>query len=514
MYRIIIADDEPIMHKALMALVDWKALDCEIVGAYYDGQAVVDHLQAEKPDIIISDIRMPRQSGIEIAQHISENALPIKVILLTAYADFSYAQQAIRYGVTEYVTKTGAITGIVEAVNRCIENITRENAAIEPPSERITGFLKAIMDRSLHDLEKIDEKAALYKVAFSNATLLRMDVCGKRDSTVEQAFTEGLAELLQAVFSEATLHFIPVGKTSCFLLLCNVSGNIQARCNQVTTAYDNLVGHRLYIGISEPLCALSELPFALGQAEKALAQRFFDADTMVYCYRIQVDDSQKTSVLSTLSEQLEAAVSVGNETQAQALVTRFLDCQKDMHSVKNVKTEALLVMKRLENTVRLYGEQEAIANMERTDDIETFSFFFEYAAYLQRFVSSCCRIVAASLKQGGSLIANTKRYIDDNYCRQLSLAEIASAVGANPSYLSRLYKEKSGITITDAVNRKKIARAQALLDAGGMKVYEIAAQIGIDDTTYFSHLFRKYTGVSPRTYQENRRAAQQKEANS
>ena len=118
-YKIMLADDEPIMRKALQSLIDWERIDCEIVYVAENGQEVLNALIEIQPDILITDIKMPGADGIEISKYIWEKRLSTKVILLTAYADFSYAQSAIRYNVVEYVTKTGAFDELLRAVERC-----------------------------------------------------------------------------------------------------------------------------------------------------------------------------------------------------------------------------------------------------------------------------------------------------------------------------------------------------------------------------------------------------------
>ena len=117
-YKVVIADDEPIVRKAMQALIDWEGMDCRLVRLAANGQEVMEELQIGKPDILILDIQMPGLSGIDLAKYVWENKLPCRVILLTAYADFSYAQQAIKYDVVDYVIKTGAFDDLVTAVEK------------------------------------------------------------------------------------------------------------------------------------------------------------------------------------------------------------------------------------------------------------------------------------------------------------------------------------------------------------------------------------------------------------
>lgn len=126
MYKILIADDEALMRKGLCTLIDWAKLGCQIVGTAENGlqakQAVLDY----QPDIIIADIKMPVMDGLELARWVCGAQRQIQIILLTAFADFSYAQQAIQYGVSDYVTKTGNMNDIVAAVERCKQKLDQQ----------------------------------------------------------------------------------------------------------------------------------------------------------------------------------------------------------------------------------------------------------------------------------------------------------------------------------------------------------------------------------------------------
>lgn len=100
------------------------------------------------------------------------------------------------------------------------------------------------------------------------------------------------------------------------------------------------------------------------------------------------------------------------------------------------------------------------------------------------------------------MIAAAQAFIDQKFQRAVTLGEIAQAAGVNPSYLSRTFKSITGISIVDTLNARRMEKAKELLRAGQLKIYEVAQSNGIEDTTYFSHLFRRFTGGSPKAYQD------------
>lgn len=107
MTKVLIVDDEMLMRKGLCTLIDWAALGCEVIGTAENGLRAKQVITSIQPDIVISDIKMPVVDGLALAKWVDETYPDIQMILLTAFADFSYARQAIQYGVTDYVTKMG-----------------------------------------------------------------------------------------------------------------------------------------------------------------------------------------------------------------------------------------------------------------------------------------------------------------------------------------------------------------------------------------------------------------------
>ena len=143
-YRVMLADDEPIMRKALLTLADWESMECEIVYTAANGQEVMENLEKVMPDILITDIKMPGKNGIELAKYIWEQKLPIKVIILTGYADFAYAQSAVKFNVVDYVIKAGAFDGLLEAVEKAKERIQKRKEEQDRKSTRLNSSHRSL----------------------------------------------------------------------------------------------------------------------------------------------------------------------------------------------------------------------------------------------------------------------------------------------------------------------------------------------------------------------------------
>lgn len=148
MYKVMMADDEEYMLEAMEKLIDWKKMDCELIYKAKNGQELLDHIRIEMPDIIITDIKMPLVTGMEIARYVYEQMLPAKVIILTAYADFEYAQEAINYDVCGYIVKTAVFDKLPEMIQKAIKKLAvpeingeKEESQSEDIFERLQKYI-------------------------------------------------------------------------------------------------------------------------------------------------------------------------------------------------------------------------------------------------------------------------------------------------------------------------------------------------------------------------------------
>ena len=135
MWKVMIADDENYMLEAMENLINWKKMDCELVYKAKNGQMLLEQIKKNPPDIIITDIKMPLISGIEIAKYVYENHISAKVIILSAYADFQYAQEAIKYDVCGYIIKTSVIEMLPGIIQKAVGKLSIPATEAEKESE-------------------------------------------------------------------------------------------------------------------------------------------------------------------------------------------------------------------------------------------------------------------------------------------------------------------------------------------------------------------------------------------
>ncbi len=139
MWKVIAADDETYIREAIKRMMPWQEFDCELQNVVCDGQELIEEIENAHPDIVITDIKMPRVDGLEACKYISEHCPEAEVIVLSAYSDFAYARTAMRYGVSDYVLKIELIEDLPKSIEKAVRNLEKQRAEILDEFERNPG---------------------------------------------------------------------------------------------------------------------------------------------------------------------------------------------------------------------------------------------------------------------------------------------------------------------------------------------------------------------------------------
>lgn len=512
MYRVMLADDEPIMRKALKTLTNWADLGCEIVYIATNGQEVLDNLENVMPDILITDIRMPGKDGIQLAKHIQESHLNIQVILLTAYADFSYAQSALKYGVIDYVTKTGVFDGLVAAVLRAKEKIEKDTAK-EEWSRDVVGenFFKAVFDGSLYEKDEIRKNFQSLSLELNGyvVLLLRFRMEKDVDSGRRKMIYKSLSNFYTMVFAERMLQGMAVERDLFAIILHDVDEEgetfIGHSCGQIVDMMDNFMKLSVSIGVSRRHTDITDLEEAYTQAAKALEVCFVDETSKINFYVPAMNNSEPYP--AEIDNQVDAVyheILKGNRERAMACYEQLILLQRTHQCSANViKNMGILIQSKCRKVLGEYDKNiYEITGIQGSISKEIYEsrYMEDFQEIMELIIGQTSEFIRIAANKKKSLIYDCEKYIEEHYDKSIMVTDIAESIGASASYLSRIYKEATGQTIIYTINMKKVEKAKLYLKNTDMKIYEIADALGFDNTTYFSHFFKKYTGISPKDF--------------
>lgn len=515
MFRVMIADDEPIVRKALQVLTNWESIDCQIVYIASDGQEVIDNIANTNPDIIVTDIKMPGMDGLSIAKYIKEKGLPIKVIILTAYADFSYAKTALQYGVVDYVTKDGAFDGLLNALESAKKILIKErkSVGIENQTAVVENFFKSLIDGSIYDEEEIYSKAEHYGVSLKKFMLLLF--CFRVDANMDHRKKEkihsSLLDFFGMVFNRKKIYIVSVKRNLLCVLLDDIQDtnmkDIKDCCNKIINIVKNFMKLDVHIGGSLITSDLKNLKVAYNEAEIAVSQSFYSQDHAVHFYAPHfVKSTEGQREYQQYIDEICDCIRKGENEKALDSFEKLFHIQSENRvPVETIKGSGMFIESCCRRYLLEYDTTIAEVMHLKKDFSQIIYDCFqmeEFHDIMIKLIDEIADFIAHSVDRKNIFIHECEKIIKENVERNISVSEIAERMGVSGSYLSRIFKEKTGSTVINAINRVKLETAQDLLKNTDMKIYEIADRLGFENITYFSHFFKKHMHISPVEYKK------------
>lgn len=483
MYKVMIVDDEQNIREGILELVDWESLNCTIVGAMSNGDQAIQYLKENSVNIVITDIRMPIVDGITLAKYINKNHPAISVIILTAYSEFSYAKQAIKYQVADFVIKNEFLKELPEAVNRIIQTRDQGNnrTQISQGNSEIKGIYMVCAGefrRTYH--ANIEEKMA----------------------DLERLANVSIGDKGVLLFvNDETSFYIIIQNEEC---LAGSEHQITRKIEKFLALAKEFMQLQLRFGISEVLQADESISRGKKQSMEALAE-IVDSDSVIKFYSSQGTikreapdwdaDIYMRNLLSAIKEDQNVQIEKNKLEFARYLAVsgrRIEQCKSDTHAIASY----------LLRKFRHYypnGEQPL-----KREHIFEMIYLAKSKASLIDIIEDVCNVMkelwSNKVSQKSNLVNQVDTIIEAEYQNKLGLKEISQRMFMSASYLSRVYKKETDLTVTEAISIQRIQRAKQLLIETNYKIYEIGSMVGIEDSAYFTHLFYKYEGENPSDY--------------
>lgn len=531
MYNVMIVDDEPIIKQGLLCFVNWEALDCQVICDAENGIDAMEKLASHSVDIVLTDVKMPGMGGLELSKFIYENYPNIKIIILTAFADFTYAQTAIKYNVVDFVIKTNPTEKIPDAIDKARALIIQDKTAKEKLklmeqkanirlSEMCEKFFKDVFNGILVNDTLIRNKLTELEIEIENYFVVLFDI---RSVSNESAiispedynkFMHSVSNLLAMAFKSYPHYTFAMDRNLLVAIISFKSYNVPVctqtllmTCNEILSMADNFMRFTISIGISQMQQNIPALSIAYQEAKDALKGSFYNDN------HVAVFMPQTTPIQSSIgqphyfAEKIVGSLQLENTTEALISLESLLDeYRRNKEPIENIKVACMLIASycyRLLAGYKLFAPELADSEPQIYKQIQASRHIQNLTSILSQLIESIAQVMVSNNKKYSYLIQETQKYIYDNFRKNISLQTIADHIHVNSSYLSRLYKKETGESIVDAINKYRIDNAKKLLKDPANKVFEVACAVGIEDPAYFTHVFTKYTGMSPKEYKVN-----------
>lgn len=511
--KLLICDDEMLIREGLASL-DWDAHGLECVGTARNGEDALEKIEKLHPRIIISDVRMPKKDGIFLAEQVFKNYSNIRILFLSGYNEFEYAQKAIEYNVKEYLLKPINENELFEKIDRIRDEIIIHDS-IQEKSRVLTDMMqnsRYFLKDYLFNLPRHDRTADTLFHITPDSRLFAACVLQLTDAN--NGILYMILEESSAVLSaEASLSFIPFldGDKILFIFFTS-SGEIKLTENQIFSACESIRtllsekynNYDYNIGIGSLVPDTAELRNSYAGAVSALGYH----KNLGYRQIIYINDVEPNSHISSgysrITDLYIIAAKSCNLAEARKQIRKLFSAPESSPDIfYNQQRCCLRLILSLSemlyeigcNPQILFYETDVWSLIRRTSSSQELRLFIEN---ITEVVIS--HIEAAQSARAQNLIIQVKALIETNLADDASLEKIASQVYLSPCYLSVIFKKETGVTFKNYLINARIEKSKELLSDTNLKIYEVAEKVGYADTKYFSELFQRLTGKTPSQY--------------
>lgn len=533
--KVFLVEDEMVIRRGIKNSIDWEKEGYIFCGEASDGELAYPMIIKEKPDILITDIRMPFMDGLELCKLVKKELPNIKILILSGYDEFDYVKEAIRLGVTEYLLKPISSGKLLEALNGVSESIRRE----KEDKDLVRKYMEEMRENTEHEKQKFFEQmiagnlsmadaletgkkyemnlsAGMYNLLLFRFTLGEEnrksgELLGEAEYAIEK-----LTERLEYVF-----EFQRGVEGWAFLLMADNEEQMSERVKELSKDLEEIMKNYSTIayfgGIGQPVARLRELEESFREAERALAARF----TMELNRIISVEDIRMAQNVDTLDDieitsfgeiektrtMLEKFLNNGAEDEIDEFVDVYINelPEENLKSVlmrQYIIMDAYIVMMSFcEKIEGIEGEMQAQSE-ELKNSMKTIQTLEEIKNYIRMLLKKIIGVRdTISGRRYSDIIEIAKDQIRKTYMSdEISLNTIAAEVGMSPSYFSSIFSKEMGKTFVEYLTEIRMDRAKELLMCSSMKTSEIGYEVGYKDPHYFSYIFKKTQNCTPKEF--------------
>lgn len=534
MFKVFLVEDEIVVREGIRKNILWEQYGFLYAGDASDGELALPLIRQIKPDLLITDIKMPFMDGLALSELVRRELPKTKIVIISGYDDFSYAQQAIRMGVEQYLLKPIIKEKMVEILialqkkmeaeqqqQEYLEKFQQEAQEYEMFSRR--RFFEQIVTGGL-SVSEISETAKAMGIELNapSYTIVLFSLSSAAyDGSAPEGYTDALAavqdEVTQFIVSHSEMILFRWNVTTYAVLVkggqddieertCDCIENIQSRCAMAGRDVD------WYIACGRSVSRLGAIPACFSEASRVLSYRYLcpeehilseesirdirkkggsepDTDTG----KMEIDQERIRNFLNSGSEEEidhfigQLLQSAGEEAVSLPLFCRYLTMTIYFAAVEYL------------DSIGCHADSFWPPDLRPKDNASTPE---EARQYARQVIGHAIELRdRESKKQQRDLLIQAIGFIDEHYPEEsISLDKVARKVNISPNYFSAMFSQEVGQTFVEYLTSKRIKEAKRMLRQTDKRSSEIAFAVGYKDPHYFSFVFKKVSGSTPSEY--------------
>ena len=538
MLKVFLVEDETLIREGLRDRIPWEQYGFRFVGEAGDGEMALPLIRKTRPDVIITDIKMPFMDGLELSRIVKEEFPKTKILIVSGYDDFEYAREALTIGVDQYILKPVTRMNLRKVLEELKEKIEQEHRQ-EDYQAKLAGevheyeqfskrrFFENIFGGGMSVTEIYDEAAKQgIDISASSYTLIFLFIQQRNENAPEADINEFVRkqEKVLSYYMKYPQYILFRWEMNCYGVLVKSDAddirrdtydaveNTMSECEQAGKYLD------WHVVVADPVERLSLLKQCYGQIKQFSAYRFLYPDSFllnsntVGKYAPEREDAHIAGIDTswTSPDIIVDFLKKGSVGEIHDFVESYLyNINEAMNStmfcnyvILNIRFAVLSYVENsgmdMETYLEKIGRYAQNVHMQKDEVFEYFVHMLHAAISMRDELNS---------SQSSKKLKRALEYIDEHYMDEdISLGSVACEMKVSANYLSSAFSQSMERTFTEYITEKRMDRAKKLLLETELTSAEIATEVGYKDAHYFSFVFKKTAGISPREYRSRKGA--------
>jgi two-component system response regulator YesN len=515
--KLLIADDEQLVIEDIKNLLDWQKLNIEIIGQALNGKSAMNLFLKHRPEIVITDIRMPIMDGLKLSQQILAIDPTVKIILLTAYKDFEYAKQAISLGISQYLLKNDineiSLYEKIKVIQKELSN--QESTRRIIIREKLKHVLQIGTD--IEDINPLDDILKSELALF----LIQLDedfyILEKEDKQsiilkCKNDFLESISEYISCSFAE----IIRLEYNQCMIVISTPEMHSYSKKQEILFKVALVIQEKYKLLYDQDISILigietekNNYGFLFQDIMRCAKYKiFFGMHKIIWLRDILnkygLIDEDVQFVFTNLEKEFKSGNQEKVTEEIKSLFKYFYQFKWNLRALNNLCTQLIYIFNSLckdyyRINFNFIYEKECRGNMPSRDLDQIADIFIKIYQIGLNYIDN------HNNDKYSKKVQQCLQYIYKNYDKDITVDNVGEYLNISGVYLSQLLKKDLGKTFLECLTEYRIQIAKQYLDSSDYKMYEIANKIGYKTSQYFSHVFKKITGQSPFEYKERKK---------
>ena len=530
--KVFLVEDEMVIRNGIVKSINWEKEGYRLVGEASDGELAYPMILKEKPDILLTDIKMPFMDGLELSRLVKQELPDTKILIFSGYDEFEYAKEAIRIGVTEYLLKPVSSEQLLEVMRRISKQIEQDREEREilrqyqedmkenVERERQNFFSHVIRGEvSIGEAVKNGKKYGMDLSAGFYSIILFKIFSTPEENIVSEHIWKICEKIETKVDEISYAYYFQRGIDGwVFLLTAESKEQMEERqknlCDCLAEIMKNERKVEYFGGIGKPVERIRNLGQSFRDAERIFAERFTRQSNQFLSgfekMDVYKDDEFQIKDLGDVGksrEMIEKFLNNGTKEELEEFMdTYFIRMKEDklqstlmrQYIIMDIYIVIMSFCEKIDAVNHDYQQEteklkSTIQNMNSVSEIRSYiTYMLNQAIELRDSISK---------KRYADIIKAAEKMISEHYMsEEISLNSVADSVGMSPSYFSSVFSKESGKTFVEFLTETRMEKAKELLMCSTLKTSEIGYEVGYKDPHYFSYIFKKTQGCSPKDY--------------